>query len=128
MVKARIIIIAIIAVVAVLYIAGAVLGSMLGACASVGEFKECWKLTPEYVDSDLCEGSRPCLAQPEDQQHNALVTLLLAACAETQQASYNDAALVERIEEVVREFTGYDVTAEQLCEQPGALLVYRSYA
>ncbi len=128
MVKTVHIVAAILAVFAALYVIGATLGStFLVSCTSIADEKACWKLSPDYVDSEYCASAQPCLAQPEDQQHNALVSLLMAACTKAKNSGYADAELVKRIEEVSREFTGYEITAEELCENPGTVLAYRSY-
>ncbi len=122
------IIIAIVAVFAAIYLIGATLGStFLVSCTSIKEFKQCWKITPDYVDSEFCTSSRPCLAQPEDMQHNAIVSMLMSACTKAKTDGYADEALVTRIKSVSNVFLGYSLSAAQLCEQPGAVLVYRSY-
>ena len=128
MVKTFHIAVAIAAVLVVIYIIGATLGStFFTGCASIQELRQCWKLSPDYVDSDLCTAARPCLAQPEDQQHNALVALLIDACEKSKQDDYSDQQLVSRIEEVFSSYTGYSIDVQQLCEQPGSVLVFRNY-
>lgn len=95
-------------------------------CVSIDEFKGCWSTIDRTVSSELCAKS-PCTAKPADQQHNAVVDVLLGACQKTRSSNYENANLNKRIEEVANTFTGYSVDARTLCEQPGLVLVKRRY-
>jgi len=86
-----------------------------------------WKLVSVNVPrSDLCP-SNSCVASPSAQQHNAIVDALLCACEKTKYVQYSDEAVNNRIKEVVNNFFGYTLTANEVCEQPGSFLVKRSY-
>lgn len=80
------------------------------------------------VSSSLCPaGNTTCVAQPGDQQNNAVVDVVTCACQKAKEEDYSNAELNSRIGEVVQNFFGYSVSAQQLCEQPGLILVKRSY-
>jgi hypothetical protein len=97
-------------------------------CSSIGEYRACWKTHVVLIKSPYCPNTNEsCLASPELQQHNALVDLLLDACLKAQAESYNNQELKNRISEVVTDFTGYNITAETFCDQPGAILVHKIY-
>jgi len=94
----------------------------------IDQDKACWKTTAILIESPLCPNqSEPCLAKPELQQHNAISDLLVTACDRAKAGGYADITLNERIEEVVNLYMGIDVTANQLCDQPGILLTHRLY-
>lgn len=95
-------------------------------CVAIDEFKACWSTIDKPITSDLCPTS-PCIAKPADQQHNAIVDLLLNACQKARNNNYANAELNKRIEEVANTFTGYNIDAKTLCEQPGLILVKRRY-
>lgn len=104
------------------------LGSVLSErCVDIGGCKQCWKNIPTVVESELCTENRTCLAQPADQQNNAIADVLLCACSKAKAAGYSDQQLNNRIEEVISEFARYDISASEACEQPGLFLVKRSY-
>jgi hypothetical protein len=86
-----------------------------------------WKTTAITVQSsELCSANQ-CTAQPADQQHNAIVGAVLCACGRAKAAGYADAAVNSRIEEVVSLSFSYQATAQELCEQPGIILVRHAY-
>ena len=123
--KARYVLMLIIIVLVLLFIIGAFVSDQ---CIMIGEDKACWKTTTILIESPFCPNqSEPCLAKPEIQQHNAISDLLLRACDKANAAEYTDTTLNERIEEVVSLYMGLDITANQLCEQPGVLLTHRFY-
>ena len=96
-------------------------------CIDVGGCKQCWKTTPAVVQSELCGENSTCLAQPQDQQNNAIADALLCGCGKARTANYQDADLNKKIEETVSEFKGFDAGASEICEQPGIFLAKRSY-
>lgn len=96
-------------------------------CVAIDEFRECWKTVDVTTSSEYCPTSDPCLATAQAQQHNAITSALLNACEKAKSNNYNNAALNQRIEEVAKTYTGYDITAQQLCSQPGTILTYQSY-
>ena len=97
-------------------------------CVVIGQCKQCWKTTQVVVnDVFLCGGNSTCLAQPADQQNNAIVDALLCACNDAKTSNYADDTLNKRIEEVVKEYTKYDVTANEVCEQSGNFLTKNTY-
>lgn len=106
-----------------------IMGTFFGEeCVSIAEFKGCWKIAPIIIKSELCpNASIPCEAKPEQQQYNAIVDLLLKACEKAKKDNYADNALNQRIEEVVKNFMGFDISANQLCDQPGMILTKRMY-
>ena len=82
-------------------------GSVLSEqCIDVAGCKSCWKTTPSVVQSELCGENLTCLAQPQD---------------------YSDAEMNDKIEDVVGQYTRYDITTQEICEQPGLFLIKRSY-
>ncbi|MBI4154231.1 hypothetical protein HY501_02765 [Candidatus Woesearchaeota archaeon] len=115
---------AIIAVVAiVLFAAGFVLSEQ---SIDVAGCKANWKTVDVAVGkSELC--SSTCTASPEDQQHNAIVNALICACTKAAVNDYSDAAVNQRIEEVTGSFFGYQMTAQEICDQSGFFLVKISY-
>jgi len=123
--KARFVVLLVIIVIVILFILGS---SMSEQCISIGEDKACWKTTVLMINSTLCPNTtQPCLAKPELQQYNAIADLLLKACNRAKAESYSNTERAGRIEEVVSIFMGMNITASQLCEQPGMLLTYRMY-
>ncbi len=114
-------------IVAVVLVISFLYGSTISEqCVVIDEFKGCWKAISVSVNSDLCPQS-PCMAKPEAQQRNAIIDVLLSACQKTRSNNYADAKLNARIEEVMSTFTGYQIDARTLCEQPGAVLVKQQY-
>lgn len=104
------------------------LGSVLSErCVDVGGCKQCWKTIPTVVESDLCTENRTCLAQPADQQNNAIADALLCACSHAKSTGYGDQQLNSKIEDVISQYTRYNVSAAEACEQPGLFLVKRNY-
>ncbi|MFC2142967.1 hypothetical protein ACFLQN_01055 [Candidatus Aenigmatarchaeota archaeon] len=102
-------------------------GVVSDKCIEIGSHTGCWKTTPIRISSEYCPTEEECIASPEAQQNNAVVSLLLDACNDAKLDDYVDASLNMRINDVLKDFTGYDITAQELCESPGTLLVYRSY-
>jgi len=104
------------------------LGSVLSEqCIDVAGCKSCWKTTPAVVQSDLCGENSTCLAQPEDQQNNAIVDVILCACSRAKSSQYADSDMNKKIEELTSQYTRYELTAGEICEQPGLFLTKRSY-
>lgn len=114
---------AIFAVLVVSFIYGSTISEQ---CVSIDEYKGCWKTIDVTVTSELCAKS-PCRATPALQQHNAIVDVLLNACQKARNGNYESQQLNSRIEEVADIFTGYDLDAKSLCDQPGAVLAKRQY-
>jgi hypothetical protein len=97
-------------------------------CVSVGQCKQCWKTTQVVVsDQLLCSGNSSCLASPADQQNNAIVDAVICACINAKSSDYGDAALNSRIEDVIKEYMKYDITAQEICEQSGTFLTKNVY-
>ena len=96
-------------------------------CIEIAGCKQCWKTTVSVVTSDLCGENKTCLAQPEDLQNNAIADAVVCACDKTKTNGYADTDTNSKIEDVVKQFMGYDVSATQLCEQPGLFFAKRSY-
>jgi hypothetical protein len=105
------------------------LGSVTGEqCISIDNDKACWKIASVFVTSELCPNvSVSCEAKPEQQQYNAIADLLLRSCQKAQTSEYSDTALNERIEEVLQNFLNLDISAQELCNQPGMVLTKRQY-
>ncbi|MCX6816061.1 MAG: hypothetical protein NT120_04385 [Candidatus Aenigmarchaeota archaeon] len=114
----------IIIILALLFLSGFFLSSQtidVGGCTAE------WKTTTTTVaKSELCSLAT-CAASPADQQHNAIVSAILCACDKTKTANYANDANNKRIEDVVKQYFGYTTTAQELCDQPGMILVRRSY-
>ncbi len=103
-------------------------GSVLSErCVDIAGCKQCWKTTVSVVTSDLCGENETCLAQPEDLQNNAIADAVVCACDKAKTSNYADTSTNSKIEDVVKQFTGYDASASQLCEQPGLFFAKRSY-
>ena len=118
----------ILAIVAILFFILFGLGAVLSEkCVNIGGCRSCWKTTQIVVTSDLCPGNATCLAQPADQQNNAIADAVLCACGKAKAANYGDANLNNDIQNVISEFSRYNITASELCEQPGLFLTKRSY-
>ncbi|HLC77367.1 MAG TPA: hypothetical protein VJH04_04145 [archaeon] len=103
-------------------------GSVLSErCIDIAGCKQCWKTTVTVIESELCGENSTCLAQPEDVQNNAIADAVVCACDKAKSSSYEDTGLNANIEDVVKEFAGYDISASQVCEQPGQFFVKRAY-
>jgi hypothetical protein len=123
--KPRYILAVIIITVFLLFAAGSFLSEQ---CITISEDKACWKTTTVLINSTLCPNvTQPCLAKPEMQQYNAIADLLLTACDKAKSEAYSNTERTARIEEVVNLFMGLQITAQQLCEQPGMVLTKRMY-
>jgi parvulin-like peptidyl-prolyl isomerase len=87
-----------------------------------------WKTTAITVQkSELC-GQSQCVAQPAEQQHNAIIDALLCACDKAKTANYADENANKRIEEVVSLALNYQASAQGICEQSGLpLFVKHAY-
>jgi hypothetical protein len=114
----------IIVIVVVLFVAGLFLADQqidVNGCAAK------WRTVSVTVQhSELCSAAA-CAASPDKQQHNAIVSALLCACSKASSQQYSDAAANKRIEDVVKNFFGYTLTAQEMCDQPGLFLTKRSY-
>ena len=78
------------------------------------------------VTSDLCAKGKTCIAKPEDQQNNAVVDVVLCACAKAKSGNYADASMNGNIENLTKSFFGYTMAAKDLCDQP-VILTKRNY-
>jgi hypothetical protein len=96
-------------------------------CSSIGSCRNCWKAIPVAIQSELCPANNTCLAAPAAQQHNAVVDTLVCACSIAKENSYADTKLNAAITDAITEFTGMTLSAEQLCESPGTVLVKSRY-
>lgn len=114
----------IIIIIIILYFVGGIFNEN---CSKIGDMKKCWRTVPITVQSDFCPTEEPCIADPAVQQNNAIVSLVLDACDVAKTNGYSDRTINMRIEEVVKDFTGYTVHVQELCEQPATILAYRSY-
>jgi len=117
-------IILVVVIVVILYFVGGIFSEN---CSTIGNMKACWKTVPVTVTSQFCPTDEPCIASPEAQQNNAIVGLVLDACAVSKANGYSDRTISDRIKEVVRDFAGYDLNAQEICDQPGYILAYRGY-
>ncbi len=98
------------------------------SCVVVGECRQCWKTTQVVVsDKLLCSGNSTCLASPADQQNNAIVDAILCACTKAKSTDYGDEILNQRIQDVIKEYMKYDITARDICEQSGTFLTKNTY-
>lgn len=111
------------AAVLLLYLLG---GALNEQCVSLGSCRACWKTMPVTVNSTLCSKS-PCIAQPAEQQNNALVDMYLCACEKAKQGNYNEPAFNAQIQESLFAFAGYNISTDTFCDQPGAVLAKRRY-
>ncbi len=96
-------------------------------CVDVGGCRECWKTTSVVVQSDLCIENSTSLASPQDQQNNAIVDAILCGCGKAKSANYEDTNVNAKIEDVIKEFAGYGISVNEICEQPGLFLAKRNY-
>jgi N-formylglutamate amidohydrolase len=93
-------------------------------CINVNGCEACWHLTPTQITSDLCP-NQTCVAEPYKEQHNALVDVILCACAKAKTTQYSDTVLNANIERVYREITGFDSDAQSICSDFSALTKWR---
>ena len=121
--QTKFILVAIVLLVFILFGLGAVLTEN---CVNVSGCKSCWKTVPIVVQSELCS-NRTCVAQPADQQNNAIVDSVLCACGKAKASSYADQSMNSDIEGIISQFARYNLTANQICEQTGLFLAKRSY-
>ena len=113
-------------ILAVMFFVG---GGLAENCVDIAGCKSCWKTTQAVVnDAVLCGGNSSCLAQPRDQQNNAIVDAVFCACNNAKEAGYSDVAANGKIEDIVYAFTNYNMSAVQICEQPSAFLAKVYYA
>ena len=122
--KVRFIIIIFAIVLLILFGLGA---SLTENCVGIGGCKSCWKTTQVVVTSDLCGANRTCLAQPADQQNNAIVDAVLCACDKAKTLGYSDTVLNTKIQDTVSEFSRYNISINDICDQPGMFLTKRLY-
>jgi len=80
-----------------------------------------WSTSPVQLSSDLCpEPGQPCTAQPEQQQHNAIVDALVCACESVSGGgNYPNAAANGQIEEAFEEASGTQFSVREICESGG---------
>ncbi len=102
-------------------------GTFSDTCASIGQCKACWSNSAYMVDSDLCTKTGRCLADPVAQQNNAIVDVILCACADAKAIGYTDATLNRRISEFVALYTSYNISAAEICDQPAMFLAKTAY-
>ena len=117
-------IVIIIVIFVILFASGFFLGNEkidVAGCAAT------WRSTPQTVQkSELCNQAQ-CTAQPQDQQHNAIIDAVLCACEKAKAGSYADADTNKKIEETVNLAFSYQTTAKEICDQPGLILVKHAY-
>lgn len=112
------------ALVVMVYIFGTTIPK--GNCSRIGECKQCWETEPVNLTSELCANARVCTATAAQQQHNAVVDVLLCACAKAKEKEYTDAALNKDIESVLSALTDdKTITAKQVCDS--GFLTKRQY-
>ena len=107
-----------------------IMGSLIGtdSCSSIGECRACWKTAPTQVMSELCPlPNETCTAQPYQMQNNAIVDMVLCACEKAAANDYSDKEMNARIAEVVKLAFGYEMTAQQVCSDPGMILMKLKY-
>ena len=117
-----------VAVLAIIYVFGLIVPR--DNCSTIGECMQCWETEPLTVQSELCPSAAPCVASPAQQQHNAIVDVLLCACDNAKKNNYANQNLNKEIETVlvVSNITGDSIiTARQFCDSPGLLLTKRQY-
>lgn len=125
MVKLRYIGMAIVFIIMILFMTG---GAMNEQCTSIGECNACWKTTPIIIKSEMCpDPTKDCQALPAQQQHNALVDMLVCACTKTKASNYADGNMNSAIESATREMFGNAVPVQDLCENPANVLVRQQY-
>ncbi len=116
----------IIAVILGLYFLG---GSLNENCKEINTCKKCWKTTPIIVSNSsdgLCSSSS-CLANAEAQKNNAIVDVLLCSCELAKQKQFSDSDLNKKIENTVKDFSGYNINVNTFCSQPSLILSKRVY-
>ncbi len=93
--------IAVLVLIIVLY----ALGSMLSEqCVSIDGCKGCWYTVKKEITSELCPtANKKCIAEPYKMQHNALVDVLLCACAKAKKVNYEDEELNRKIIDVYKQ-------------------------
>ncbi len=96
-------------------------------CSVIGDCRQCWGRETTEVQSEFCPTAAPCNATAAQQQHNAVVDVLLCACSAAQQKQYADKSLNKEIETVAVLVTNSQISAQQLCDSPGILLTKRQY-
>ena len=119
-------------IVATILLVGVVLfftgGFISENCVDISGCKKCWKTTQAVMSEPLlCGGNSSCLAQPQDQQNNAIVDAVFCACTGARDGAYGNEQLNRKIESVVSTFAGYNLTVNQICDQPGTFLSKVSY-
>jgi hypothetical protein len=125
MIRLRYIVIAFGFILLILYLAG---GAMNHQCTAIGACSACWRTTPIMIKSEMCpDPTNECLAQPAQQQHNALVDMLICACTKAKAENYQVQETKGAVESAVKEMLGYTLSAEQLCEDPASVLVRQQY-
>jgi hypothetical protein len=115
---------ALVIVVFLLFLVG---GTFTDTCASIGDCRACWSNGAYMVDSDLCTETGRCLADPVAQQNNAIVDVILCACSDAKAIGYTDAALNKRISEFAARYTPYNISAQEICDQPSMFLAKTAY-
>lgn len=113
------------ALLAIVYLFG--LSIPPGNCSTIGECRQCWSLETTNVTSEFCPNPAvACEAKPAQQQHNAVVDVLLCACAAAQGNEYTDTGLNSQIESVWTTITqDKTITAKQICDS--GFLTKRQY-
>ena len=101
-------------------------------CYNIKSCESCWRNTTLQITSELCPNPNissnvSCTALPSQMQHNAVVDLLLCACTEAEENGYKDSERIIGIRELVRNVFGYDLSAEEVCEDPARFLTKVSY-
>ena len=118
----------ILATLAILFFILLGIGSVLSEqCVDISGCRQCWKTTPVVIQSDLCVENSTCIAQPQDQQNNAIVDAVLCGCNIAKASSYQGTDVNHKIEDVIVQYTGFNLTAAQICEHPGTFLIKRNY-
>lgn len=111
----------------VLFLMGNLIGTV-DNCSSIGECKACWRTAPTNLMSELCPlPNETCTAQPYQMQNNAIVDVVLCACEKASAKGYSDSDMNTRIAEVYRLAFGYEMTAQQICSDPGTVLMKMDY-
>ncbi len=108
----------------ILYLAGL---SLSEKCISLEGKKVCWKSYPVRLQSQFCPNQSECIASPELQKHNALVSLILYACEKAKSKEYGDITLNKAIEDLAKNYFDYKLSVNDICDQPAMLFTYRQY-
>jgi hypothetical protein len=108
----------------ILFLAGGVVSEQ---CVDIQGCKQCWKTYPVVVKSDYCPNSSECTAQPGAQQNNAVIDAVLCACSHVKSDGYSNANTNNQIENSVSMYLGYNLTVQDICEQPGFFLAKTLY-